>query len=544
MITFDSPEYELYSTLLKGGEIDAERFMNCLSQVKDINAEIDEGKTLLSVCVTTGRIQFVKALIQAGANVDFDPRHPEVDPPLSIAGDEGQQEIFDYLAPLTNPIERIDCIESLTHGILRKACDLYNDSGLTKQGMVSRLIQQLEEEFIHLIREAISSDIDINNSREIECPFLWIATLNGYINAVQLLIMSGASVNLKNWNDDWSPLMVACSTHKAWLNATMEYWNEPYSNQLEISRLLLSSGADVNATAKDGFTPLLAAAIAGDLETLSFLHSRGANIYACTTDELNSLMISASIGSLELLKYLLANGINLHDKNVSGMTALEIAAAQGQQLCFDYLAPISNSKERKAAISVLPQGLKIIHGEPLKDILKRLESEHFKLINRKIKEGENLNAFNESGCTLLWLACLNGHLYSVRALAEAGADVNLANQHDGWTPLMIACETNIPWGIGTQAEMGEHASKQLDIVGSLLESGADVNLAGNNGCTPLMIAVECMDTELVSLLLNFDADIDSIDILGRKAIDYLTEPNHQSSILLNNYYQIREVLQQ
>ena len=34
----------------------------------------------------------------------------------------------------------------------------------------------------------------------------------------------------------------------------------------------------------------------------------------------------------------------------------------------------------------------------------------------------------------------NGHLGSVKALCEAGADVNQAATHDGSTPLFMACQ--------------------------------------------------------------------------------------------------------
>ena len=60
----------------------------------------------------------------------------------------------------------------------------------------------------------------------------------------------------------------------------------------------------------------------------------------------------------------------------------------------------------------------------------------------------------------------------VKALIEAGADVNKA-RNDGWTPLYSA------------ASKGHEA-----VVKALIEAGADVNKAENDGWTPLYIAAQ------------------------------------------------------
>ena len=68
------------------------------------------------------------------------------------------------------------------------------------------------------------------------------------------------------------------------------------------------------------------------------------------------------------------------------------------------------------------------------------------------------------------MAAWNGHEAVVKALIEAGADVNKARD-DGWTPLYTA------------ASNGHEA-----VVKALIEAGADVNKADNDGKTPLYMA--------------------------------------------------------
>ena len=70
----------------------------------------------------------------------------------------------------------------------------------------------------------------------------------------------------------------------------------------------------------------------------------------------------------------------------------------------------------------------------------------------------------------------------MRALIEAGADVNQARD-DGAKPLYIA------------AQQGHEA-----IVRALMELGADVNKETDNGATPLLIAAQKGFTAIVQII--------------------------------------------
>ena len=74
----------------------------------------------------------------------------------------------------------------------------------------------------------------------------------------------------------------------------------------------------------------------------------------------------------------------------------------------------------------------------------------------------------QGGVTPLLLAAREGHLESVRALLDAGADVNQVSAGDRTSPLLIAT-----------------INGQFDLAQYLLGRGGDPTLAAENGATPL-----------------------------------------------------------
>jgi ankyrin repeat protein len=98
------------------------------------------------------------------------------------------------------------------------------------------------------------------------------------------------------------------------------------------------------------------------------------------------------------------------------------------------------------------------------------------------------------------MASQEGHTDVLTLLLEKGADVNLA-RNDGSTPAFMA------------SQMG-HA----DVLTLLLEKGADVNLTNNNGSTPAFIASLQGHTDVLTLLLEKGADVNLTNNRGQNAL--------------------------
>lgn len=86
------------------------------------------------------------------------------------------------------------------------------------------------------------------------------ATVEGHTEIAKLLIASGADVNAVN-NEGETPLFLAAS-----------------NNCKEIAKLLISNGADVNSVEGRGYTPLHWASAGGYTEIVKLLISNGANV--------------------------------------------------------------------------------------------------------------------------------------------------------------------------------------------------------------------------------------------------------------------------
>jgi hypothetical protein len=99
---------------------------------------------------------------------------------------------------------------------------------------------------------------------------------------------------------------------------------------------------------------------------------------------------------------------------------------------------------------------------------------HEAIVRALIEAGADVNKAinNDIGVTPLHVAAHNGHETVVRALIEAGADVNQTSNECA-TPLYVAA----------------HEGNET-VVRALIGLGADVNKAVNDGMTPLFIAAQ------------------------------------------------------
>jgi ankyrin repeat protein len=104
-------------------------------------------------------------------------------------------------------------------------------------------------------------------------------------------------------------------------------------NKIEIVKVLLDKGADLEKRDEFGSTPLMAAS-GKSIEIVKLLLDRGADVNGRGTGFRNgwtSFMEAAAVGNVDTMKLLLDRGADMEARTAEGSTALTIAAYNGRQ---------------------------------------------------------------------------------------------------------------------------------------------------------------------------------------------------------------------
>lgn len=115
---------------------------------------------------------------------------------------------------------------------------------------------------------------------------LYSACHCGHLDVVRLLLEKGADLNKVDTND-WTALYVAC-------------WH----GHLDVARLLAEKGADLNKADDDGWTPLYLACVHGHLAIAQLLAEQGADLDKADDDGATPLCIARDQGHAEIVALL------------------------------------------------------------------------------------------------------------------------------------------------------------------------------------------------------------------------------------------------
>ena len=99
--------------------------------------------------------------------------------------------------------------------------------------------------------------------------------------------------------------------------------------------------------------------------------------------------------------------------------------------------------------------------------------------------------------SLLYMAAESGSLEMVNSLLESGADADIQERSE-WTPLQVACSRG-----------------SVDIVDILLEYGANARISGGHSGSPLQAACACPSLRIVKLLVGVPVDVNYV---GKKLV--------------------------
>ena len=184
---------------------------------------------------------------------------------------------------------------------------------------------------------------------------------------------------------------------------------------------LLDGGADVNAKARFGWTPLMWAAKEAHEDTARLLLSRDANVNAKTDSGFTALMVAVKEGHPETVKILLGGEVDIDAKDKRGATALSVAAGLGQSELAEFL--LANGADPNAKDS---------HGRTA--LMTAVGYRHEDVVEILVKNGADVNARDKQNLTALAIASGFRESALVRILLDNGADIGDRGEN-GWTAL-------------------------------------------------------------------------------------------------------------
>eukprot|EP00752_Nemacystus_decipiens_P016405 g14662.t1 len=314
------------------------------------------------------------------------------------------------------------------------------------------------------------------------CTPLHLAAMRGEVAATRALLTAGADVTLRNMEDGKSALdLAAFEGHADAASAIIERGGDVNAAGTDgqtplhraavgstavgsaevVSLFCLEYGAAVNASDGGGFTPILSAALRGNVAATQALLAAGADVTLRENMlDFSPLDVAATMGHADVVRLIVDHGIDVNAASRDGITALHAAA----------------SRNRLEVIDVLVAAGADVNAE-------------------QVGQGE--------GDTCLHMAASHAHTPSVLALLKYGARADKKNGR-GQSPLHAAAAAVNAGIFGT-----------VEVVDLLLRHGTDekaIDIDGQTAADVIRTPVEGHDRRaedverVLALLANSPAD--------------------------------------
>lgn len=286
-----------------------------LSRGADIEHRDKKGFTPLILAATAGHEKVVEILLNHGADIEAQSERTK-DTPLSLACSGGRYEVVELLLSRNANREH------------RNVSD-YTPLSLAASGG-----------YVNIIKLLLNHGAEINSrtGSKLGISPLMLAAMNGHTAAVKLLLDMGSDINAQIETNRNTALTLAC-----------------FQGRHEVVSLLLDRRANVEHRAKTGLTPLMEAASGGYVEVGRVLLDKGADVNATPVPSSRdtALTIAADKGHCRFVELLLSRGAAVEVKNKKGNSPLWLAANGGHlsvvELLYNANADIDSQDNRKVS---------------------------------------------------------------------------------------------------------------------------------------------------------------------------------------------------
>lgn len=278
-----------------------------------------------------------------------------------------------------------------------------------------------------------------------------------------------------------------------------------YTGKLNIVQLLISRGADVNATTSTGSTPMHGATLYNHEAVIRLLVAKGGNINAVNQGGYTPFTNAASSGNMSTIKFLVESGARIEPVDSTGIVPLHCAVNSCNLEAVEYyLSAGANSNavspdgENAVAKAVLVSMWRVNGYENIPAILETL-----------IKHGANVNHVLNGGNTPLMWAARGNDTTILRILIDAGANTN-------------AVAKNGATAFGEAVEAGSlNTAKYLAARGAITDA-----IDSATGRTPLHFAVLMGVAPMVETVLPVTSNPNRVDSTGMTPLDTALRYGH------------------
>src|SRR6266581_2729869 len=436
---------EVADAVMRGNK-DALRSL--LQRKVDVNAPQVDGTTALHWAVRADDLETADLLIRAGANASTANREGVT--PLQLAAINGNAPMIEKLIKAgANP---------------NAALSKFGDTAL----MLAARTGKVDGVKVLLDHGAQVNAIETWGGTT---ALMW-AVSERHLDTVKMLIAKGANVNVRSY-------FVPSAHGRGFEGATPEPPNPKQA---------------VDELAGGWLTPLMFAAREGDLEIARVLVAAGADLNAIAGDGKDALGLAIFNGQYELASYLIDNHVNVNHADAQRFTPLFWAV---------------DRRNMELGTNGFPWTVTI---DPLPLIKKLLDAgADPNVIVNNTPRGRNRNASPRIVfATALHRAAFAGDLELAKLLLAHGADPHAASSD---RESMLEAAAGLALIPGYQVNHPD--AERVELAKLLVELGEDVNWADAYGITPLMCAANLGNTPLVQYLVDHGADLGAYD-LGKR----------------------------
>ena len=311
------------------------------------------------------------------------------------------------------------------------------------------------------VQRYISEGADVNQIFRKSSPrtALNAAAGGGYLEVVRLLVVNGADVDRVVRGD--APALTAAARH----------------GHYEVAAYLLQQGAKAEQPVRGDGSALIGAAGTGNVELVRLLIESGANVNSKVRGDGTPLIQASRRGNKDIVALLLENGADPNLGSRGDETPLHHASRNGDleitQLLVDAGADVNN----------------VLMGDGTA-LMQAIDAGNDDLVELLIQNGAKVNERVFGDGSALITAARKNDTSTAQKLIASGADVNRGVRGDG-NPLISAAMR------GNQ-----------EMVRLLVENGADVNGKVKGDDTVLINAVRSGDVDIVGYLIEQGAKVD------------------------------------